>query len=842
MPSSDDWFGRAQSFAKSQQDAISKEFSNARAKISSATDNALARWNRLSAAEQQKQAELAALMAPPTDPTARRRQAVWIGSGLILLGGASYVLYTRYTLYAGRRRPSFEQYNVPSPRGQGGLLAAIRDPFVRVSNSLANFSFSSPAPSLPPVTPMPSSSPPPPGAGPGVAAAPASSIFHRTSRSISLAWDALAPQFGESSTVKGGAKVVRRLFSTLTRAGPTRKVKAGVAYVEIELRTGGITFPLTSPSALQVIQQHMSVIDSALHHAVEHLFIGLVVDTSTLTADELNELLGAYYNAIAALAYGKQHRKSVDYAFTILLPLPRPGRGVEQLREEVRERAAAVPDLALRLFTCEDNEQAIRAREAITADLARLREEKDLAIVRSVVMEIPAPSQPSSSDPSSFSVSSSSSAAPRFRTYSDVVLGGTFDHLHAGHKIMLTLAALLAEKSLVIGLTADEMLVSKKYRETLESWQVRLQSVLAFLRIISPTLEVDLVPLHDMYGPSGDRPYLKALVVSEETAKGGDLVNIKRKENGLDALEVIVVKLARPPAVEEVVAQTTSASSAPAALAAADKISSTTLRQWDAESTARRDRFLRESWRNLCAQLKVNRDLAEETWSMLCARYNEPHRSYHTLSHISALLRQCYDASSAGLVKRQEEVELAIWFHDVVYETPTSQAAAASSSSSSSAAAAPSARAPGANELDSTSLFLSFSHRCSLSEPVRRRVDHMIRATIQHQVPEEYSEPAQGSGVSAADVSDLQYFLDFDLSILGASDAVYARYTASIRTEYIHFGIDQYRKERMAVMQKFLQRPQLYFTEEYRSLYESKARYNIRREIARMEEQEQHHV
>lgn len=39
--------------------------------------------------------------------------------------------------------------------------------------------------------------------------------------------------------------------------------------------------------------------------------------------------------------------------------------------------------------------------------------------------------------------------------WSTVVLGGTFDHLHAGHKVLLTMAAWLAKDRLVVGITGQ---------------------------------------------------------------------------------------------------------------------------------------------------------------------------------------------------------------------------------------------------------------------------------------------------------------------------------------------------------------------------------------------------
>ena len=72
-----------------------------------------------------------------------------------------------------------------------------------------------------------------------------------------------------------------------------------------------------------------------------------------------------------------------------------------------------------------------------------------------------------------------------------MVVGGTFDHLHVGHKLLLTAVALVLEPldreregRLTIGVTGDALLVNKKYAEVLESWEERWQSTADFLTAI----------------------------------------------------------------------------------------------------------------------------------------------------------------------------------------------------------------------------------------------------------------------------------------------------------------------------------------------------------------------
>ncbi len=165
--------------------------------------------------------------------------------------------------------------------------------------------------------------------------------------------------------------------------------------------------------------------------------------------------------------------------------------------------------------------------------------------------------------------------------FTSVAVGGTFDHLHAGHKLLLTMTALLLqphgesrlqnERILTVGITGDVLLQKKKYREDLEGWdqrQSRVQNfLLSILGMISPNqilqhtqdipgsksqgreihnelqsgLKIKCVEIFDPCGPTITDPAIKALVVSTETRAGGKAVNDTREEKDWPALEVFEV-------------------------------------------------------------------------------------------------------------------------------------------------------------------------------------------------------------------------------------------------------------------------------------------------------------
>ncbi|XP_077979319.1 bifunctional coenzyme A synthase-like [Glandiceps talaboti] len=133
----------------------------------------------------------------------------------------------------------------------------------------------------------------------------------------------------------------------------------------------------------------------------------------------------------------------------------------------------------------------------------------------------------------------------RLKSYSSIVLGGTFDRLHNGHKILLSESCLLAEDRITIGVTDGDMNRKKTLSELILPIHDRISDVMRFLKDVKPSVLHDqsVVPIIDPFGPSIVDPDMQCIVVSEETRKGGDMVNERRIEKGLCKLDVHVISL-----------------------------------------------------------------------------------------------------------------------------------------------------------------------------------------------------------------------------------------------------------------------------------------------------------
>lgn len=151
-----------------------------------------------------------------------------------------------------------------------------------------------------------------------------------------------------------------------------------------------------------------------------------------------------------------------------------------------------------------------------------------------------------------------------------VAVGGTFDHLHIGHKLLLTMTAYALDpcdgkrprpRTLIVGISADALLKNKKHAQFLQTWHERAQGVMTFLLglldfnpdavkadavhqtscTLSNGLTIQCVELTDPCGPTITDPEISGLVLSAETRAGGHTVNEKRVEQGWEPLMILEV-------------------------------------------------------------------------------------------------------------------------------------------------------------------------------------------------------------------------------------------------------------------------------------------------------------
>ena len=150
--------------------------------------------------------------------------------------------------------------------------------------------------------------------------------------------------------------------------------------------------------------------------------------------------------------------------------------------------------------------------------------------------------------------------------FGHVSVGGTFDRMHAGHRLLLAAAAVVTTGRLYVGISGDDLLVNKKHRELLQSYADRERAVSEFLTAIKPGLDVEIGPIDNSPPKAATIESMEALVISHETVAGAMKLNEIRAEKGFAPIEFVTVDL---------VGAATQDASAP-------KLSSTALRQKEA--------------------------------------------------------------------------------------------------------------------------------------------------------------------------------------------------------------------------------------------------------------------
>ncbi len=121
-------------------------------------------------------------------------------------------------------------------------------------------------------------------------------------------------------------------------------------------------------------------------------------------------------------------------------------------------------------------------------------------------------------------------------------MGGTFDHLHIGHELLIK-TALSISKKVLLGLTTENMLKNKKHFSKLEDYWTRENNIKKFVSSFTDLKRIKIVELMDSYGPPINDPEYEGLVVSQETYPTALKMNEIRETKGFNPMIIIIIPI-----------------------------------------------------------------------------------------------------------------------------------------------------------------------------------------------------------------------------------------------------------------------------------------------------------
>lgn len=182
-------------------------------------------------------------------------------------------------------------------------------------------------------------------------------------------------------------------------------------------------------------------------------------------------------------------------------------------------------------------------------------------------------------------------------------------------------------------------------------------------------------------------------------------------------------------------------------------------------------------------------DNSQAVYQKLLDAYNQPHRVYHNLEHIESCLT-ILDRVSA-ILDNPDAVELAIWFHDVIYKLGAND-----------------------NEPLSADLFMTLTDG-QFSDELRHSVYQHIMATCHD--------------CSVLTHSDTKLMVDIDLFSFGSPWPDFLKDSKKVRAEMNHIPDAAYYQKQMSFQLSLLDKPWFFNSDYFREHYEAQARSNLAR-------------
>ena len=198
-------------------------------------------------------------------------------------------------------------------------------------------------------------------------------------------------------------------------------------------------------------------------------------------------------------------------------------------------------------------------------------------------------------------------------------------------------------------------------------------------------------------------------------------------------------------------------------------------------------------WEELSEDLGLNERDSLFLWSEIENKYTGRNRHYHNLKHLGAMMDEALRFKDR--IEHLSVLKLSIFYHDIIYNPLRKD-----------------------NELRSAERMKSRLSKLGVATDTISRSFDQILLTQGHQLKE-------------SSTSDDEYFLDFDLTVLGEDWLVYAEYAKQIRKEYWIFPAKTYKEGRKKALASFLNRESIYITPAFRETKEEQARTNLQREV-----------
>ena len=193
-----------------------------------------------------------------------------------------------------------------------------------------------------------------------------------------------------------------------------------------------------------------------------------------------------------------------------------------------------------------------------------------------------------------------------------------------------------------------------------------------------------------------------------------------------------------------------------------------------------------DAWARLVGDSPTSRT----EWAAVVAAWSEPHRRYHDLAHLAAVLGLVGEL--AGAATDPDAVHLAAWYHDVVYDPQRSD---------NEEISAERARA---------------GLRGLVPDDRLEEVVRLVRLTTDH-------DPSDDDANGAV-------LCDADLAVLAGPPESYTAYASVVRAEYGHLSDEEFTAGRIAVLEHLLALPTLFRTPQAR-LWTGRARANLTAEL-----------